>query len=119
MHKRPNQVDAEWTARPEEEAWRADPDIDDLLASLHGADADTASYLLWRALPVLKDSDLPELADGAKLMREPDARLLAFFFLLGRAQSAPPWWVEVVRPCLPELERRTTRKMEASLETVK
>src|SRR5437868_4409121 len=42
MHKRPNQVDAEWTARPEETAWRAEPDLDDLIASLHGADAETA-----------------------------------------------------------------------------
>ena len=122
-NRRPNAVDAEWDVRAQESAWRASarPEavLDALREALPAADLETARYVLWLALPVLRDADLASAAKITEAITDPDARVVALFLLLGRAGAAPAWWLDAARAGLAAIDGRTARNMEAILENVK
>jgi predicted metal-dependent hydrolase len=125
--KRPNAIDAEWEIRPAEVAWRTRAagaglvanTSTALLAALHDAPLETARYALWLALPCVPDADLPQIAAALATLTDPDVRILAAFQLLGRTQSAPPWFVVAARSTLTAVDGKISRTMETLRENVR
>lgn len=123
--RRASAIDAEWVERPSEraarDAIRADPGaaIAALAADLPGADAARARHRLWLALPALPDEALPDVAAITRAIRDPDARLLAPFLLLGRARGAPHWWRDAAGAALAATEGRTSRALDPERANVR